>query len=127
MGDKDKGALGENPSPQPQPCKGQPDHKPGDDQPNDPAKTPPDMGNDDEGAACSWRLIQTTSFANSAENLGSPPLATRSPAARLKSVVVLDQRVEKRVMVADADIVSCTEDSSRASLPYDRKQLHVLS
>jgi hypothetical protein len=47
MSEKDKGGLGNRPSPQPQPGKGQPDHKPGDDQPNDPAKTPPDMGNDD--------------------------------------------------------------------------------
>jgi hypothetical protein len=48
MGEQDKGGLGKRPSPQPQPGKGQPDHKPGDDQPNDPAKTPPGMGNDDK-------------------------------------------------------------------------------
>jgi hypothetical protein len=48
MGDNDKGGLGNNPSPQPQPGRGKSDDKPGDDQANDPAKTPPDMGNDDK-------------------------------------------------------------------------------
>jgi hypothetical protein len=43
----DPGGLGKNPSPQPMPGKGRSNHRPGDDKPNDPAKTPPDMGNDD--------------------------------------------------------------------------------
>ncbi|MET0229809.1 MAG: hypothetical protein ABW186_02635 [Rhodanobacteraceae bacterium] len=48
MSEQDKGGLGKNPSPQPQPGRGKPDDKPGDDQPNDPAKTPAGMGNDDK-------------------------------------------------------------------------------
>ncbi len=47
MSDQDKGGLGQRPSPQPMPGKGQSDHKPGDDRPNDPSKEPHDMGNDD--------------------------------------------------------------------------------
>ena len=48
MSGTDAGGLGQKPAPQPMPGKGRPDHKPGDDRPNDPAKDPPGMGNDDK-------------------------------------------------------------------------------
>lgn len=47
MSETEKGGLGQKPPPQPMPGKQQPDHKPGDDRPNDPSKDPPGMGNDD--------------------------------------------------------------------------------